>query len=104
MARILVVDDRPLNRQFLAKLLGYAGHESLEAGDGSEALAMTREQHPDLVITDILMPTMDGIEFTRRLQKDPSIAHIPIIFYSATHRLQEDTNAPSADEEPDAGH
>ena len=83
MARILAVDDRPINLQFLVSLLGYDGHSVLEASDGQEALDITRDQHPDLVITDIEMPAMDGYEFVTHLRNDPGIAGTPVIFYTA---------------------
>ena len=89
MATILVVDDRPTNRDLLVTLLGYRGHKSLEAGDGAEALALARAERPDLIITDILMPTMDGYEFTRRLREDPNIGSTPVIFHSAHYLLEE---------------
>lgn len=89
MATILAVDDRAINREFLATLLAYAGHEVLQAADGAQALALVRERHPDLVITDVLMPIMDGVEFADRVHEDPDIAHTPIIFYTATYRLPE---------------
>ncbi|UCV21505.1 response regulator [Ferribacterium limneticum] len=89
MASILVVDDRPINREFLITLLGFVGHETLQAADGAEALALVIEHRPDLIITDVLMPVMDGIEFVRRLHADPAIADIPVIFYTATYRLAE---------------
>src|SRR4051812_29766221 len=60
MATILVVDDHSTNREFLATLLGYDGQCVLEAIDALEALEKTRAVHPDLVIADILMPTIDG--------------------------------------------
>lgn len=87
MAKILVVDDRPTNRQFLATLLGYASHSLFEAGNGIDALKQARANHPDLVITDILMPTMDGYEFVQRLRADPDpdLARVPVIFYTATY-------------------
>ncbi|HEX4598238.1 MAG TPA: EAL domain-containing protein [Burkholderiaceae bacterium] len=85
MATILIVDDRPSNRQFLLTLLGYAGHELLEAADGAEALRLIRRARPDLVITDILMPTMDGCEMVSRIRADPNLAATPVIFYSATY-------------------
>jgi diguanylate cyclase (GGDEF)-like protein/PAS domain S-box-containing protein len=85
MATILVVDDRPSNRTFLTKLLGRGGHRLLEAGDGARALAQVRNERPDLVITDILMPTMDGYEFVQHVRSDPSISSTPIIFYTATY-------------------
>jgi putative nucleotidyltransferase with HDIG domain len=89
MATILIVDDRPINRQFLTTLLGYAGHRLLEAGDGAEALNIVRAEKPDLVITDILMPTMDGYEFVRQLRADPKFANVPVLFYTATYRERE---------------
>ena len=83
MARILAVDDRPINLQFLVSLLGYDGHSVLEASSGQEALDITRDQHPDLVIADIEMPTMDGYEFVTHMRNDPGIAGTPVIFYTA---------------------
>src|SRR6266851_3754955 len=85
MATILIVDDRPTNRQFLVTLLGYGGHRLLEAANGAEALERVRTERPDLVITDILMPTMDGYEFVGHLKADPDLAPIPVIFYTATY-------------------
>ncbi|MBI4290021.1 MAG: EAL domain-containing protein [Betaproteobacteria bacterium] len=85
MAKILVVDDRPTNRQFLATLLGYASHSLFEAGNGTEALKQAHANRPDLVITDILMPSMDGYEFVQRLRADPDLARVPVIFYTATY-------------------
>jgi diguanylate cyclase (GGDEF)-like protein len=89
MARILIVDDRAVNRQFLVTLLGYANHQLIEAGDGAEALEVVRNSRPDLVITDILMPTMDGYEFVRRLRDDPETASVAVIFYTAHYHKEE---------------
>ncbi|MEO8802259.1 MAG: EAL domain-containing protein [Rudaea sp.] len=89
MTMILVVDDRAINREFLATLFVYSGYEVVQAADGIQALEMTRERHPDLVITDVLMPRMDGVEFADRLRQDPDLAHTPVIFYTATFRLHE---------------
>src|SRR5258708_11958983 len=89
MPKILIVDDRPTNREFLTTLLGYGGHRLLEAGDGAEGLAITKAEHPDLVIADILMPTMDGYEFVRRLRCDPSVEKTTVIFYTATYHERE---------------
>jgi CheY-like chemotaxis protein len=85
MATILVVDDRPTNREFLVTLLGYKGHRLLEAGDGAEALEMARVRRPDLIIVDLVMPVMDGYEFVRQLRADPAIAQTCVIFYTATY-------------------
>src|SRR5204862_255516 len=87
MATILIVDDRPTNRQFLLTLLGYSDHRLLEAANGADALERVRAERPDLVITDILMPTMDGYEFVRHLRADPDLAPMPVIFYTATYDI-----------------
>lgn len=89
MAKVLVVDDHASNRDLLVALLTYAGHASLEAADGHLALAQVRAARPDLVICDILMPTMDGYEFVRQLRADPGIAHTRVIFYTATFMERE---------------
>ena len=86
MARILVVDDSPTSRLLIVTLLGYAGHEVLEAGDGAEGLEIVHAQHPDVVITDIVMPVLGGAELVNRLRADPAFAHIPAIFYTAGDR------------------
>jgi response regulator RpfG family c-di-GMP phosphodiesterase len=85
VAKILVVDDHAPNRQFLFKLLGYGGHEVLEAADGREGLRVCRAERPDLVISDILMPTMDGYEFVRQLRDEPATAQMVVIFFTATY-------------------
>ncbi len=87
MATILLVDDHSVNRAFLRTLLGYKGHRLVEAADGAEGLAVARAERPDLVITDVLMPTMDGYEFVRRLHADPAFTRIPVVFWSA-HYLE----------------
>jgi CheY-like chemotaxis protein len=89
MATILIVDDRPSNRHFLLTLLSYSGHQLLEATDGLEALALIRSARPDLVITDIAMPTMDGHEMVSRLRAEPELAATPVIFYTATYSESE---------------
>jgi two-component system cell cycle sensor histidine kinase/response regulator CckA len=89
MAIILVVDDHAIDRELLVTLLGYSGHRMLEAGDGTEALEMARVERPNLNISDILMPTIDGYEFVRQLRADPSIANTAIILYTANYRQRE---------------
>jgi diguanylate cyclase (GGDEF)-like protein/PAS domain S-box-containing protein len=89
MATILIVDDLPLNRRFLSVVLGFGGYRLLEAADGMAALEMVRAEKPDLIITDILMPNMDGFEFVVHLHEDASIADIPVVFYTATYRERE---------------
>jgi diguanylate cyclase (GGDEF)-like protein/PAS domain S-box-containing protein len=89
VATILIVDDRSSNRQFLTTLLGYGGHLLIEAVNGAEALEMVRVKRPDLVITDILMPTMDGFEFVQKLRADPALLNTKVIFHTATYSESE---------------
>jgi signal transduction histidine kinase len=84
MAIILVVDDHSANRKILITLLGHYGHRMLEAKDGVDGLSVVQSEKPDLIIADILMPTMNGFELVRRLRQDPKTALISVIFYSAT--------------------
>jgi len=72
MAKILIVDDLAANREVLVTLLRYDGHRVLEAANGREGLAAVQAEHPDLVITDVLMPVMDGYELVRQLRLDPA--------------------------------
>src|SRR6185436_11058530 len=85
MAKILIVDDVPANRDFLVTLLGYGQHELSEASDGAQGLEQARLQHPALIIADIVMPTMDGFEFVRKLRGLPEIGATPVIFYTAAY-------------------
>jgi PAS domain S-box-containing protein len=87
MATILIADDRPLNRQYLVTLLGHFGHRLIEVSDGEEALETARAEHPQLVISDLVMPKIDGEELARRLHEDPKLAGIPIILYSASYSV-----------------
>jgi CheY-like chemotaxis protein len=79
VARILVVDDESDQRFLLRTIFERAGHEVSDAGDGAAALRAVRESAPDLVVTDMMMPVMDGVEFIRRLRGDPATAHIPVL-------------------------
>jgi two-component system response regulator MprA len=78
--RLLVVDDDPEIVSFLKRGLTYEGFTVDTAGDGSEALAKVREREPDLVILDIMMPGMDGIEVSKRLRQ---ASQIPILMLTA---------------------
>jgi diguanylate cyclase (GGDEF)-like protein/PAS domain S-box-containing protein len=92
VAKILVVDDQADNRELVVTLITYRGHQPLEAADGAEALALVRSERPQLVISDILMPTMDGYEFVRQLRAEPAIAGTEVIFYSA-HYLEREARS-----------
>jgi len=77
--RVLVVDDEPMNVRVMAVHLEAKGYEVLKAYNGEEALRITREAKPDLILLDIIMPGMDGYEVTARLRKDPETTIIPIV-------------------------
>ena len=76
---ILTVDDAMTMRKMVSFTLKSVGHEVLEAHDGANALSLLRARSVDLVITDIHMPNMDGIELTRRLRSSPAFARTPIL-------------------------
>ncbi|HEY2469500.1 MAG TPA: response regulator [Terracidiphilus sp.] len=84
IATILIVDDTPANRDLLAAILNADGHRTLEASDGLEGLSVARDDVPDLIVADILMPTMNGFEFASRLRQQSAAASPPIVFCSAT--------------------
>src|SRR3970040_67577 len=87
MATILIVDTSPTDRRLYITLLGNFGHRLLEAGDGLQALELARTELPDLVITDIFMPNMDGFTLARRLRAEPLLAGVPVIFQTV-HSLE----------------
>jgi signal transduction histidine kinase len=89
MATILIVEDRPIDRKLLATILRTRGHEIVEAADGTEALDSLKQISPDLVVSDILMPRLDGYEFVRRMREIPEFAATPVIFYTATYHERE---------------
>jgi class 3 adenylate cyclase/CheY-like chemotaxis protein len=80
---ILIVDDNEANRDILARRLEAQGYRLAMAADGEEALACAREQLPDLILLDVMMPKMDGLEVCRRLKADKSLPFMPIILVTA---------------------
>lgn len=82
-ARILVVDDEAAIREYETNLLSELGHEVLAAADGAEALRIAREKLPHLVLLDIMMPELSGIEVCRQLRADPRTRGVRIIVVSA---------------------
>jgi CheY-like chemotaxis protein len=87
MARILVVDDEPDERFLVGRTLKKQGHDVTVAENGAAGLRAALERIPDLVVTDVMMPVMDGIEFIRRLRADPATAGIPILAASGDTHL-----------------
>jgi two-component system alkaline phosphatase synthesis response regulator PhoP len=77
---VLVADDEPNLRSLLKKYLMQQGYQVVTARDGEEALVAARDHHPDVIVLDIMMPKMDGLEFIRRFRKE---AQVPIILLTA---------------------
>ncbi|MBZ0263195.1 response regulator [bacterium] len=82
---ILIVDDNEDNLYQLQVLLGASGYEVISAKNGRDALTLARKQPPDLIISDIFMPEMDGFTLCKEWQKDSKLHTIPFIFYTATY-------------------
>src|SRR5713101_3161946 len=81
--RILIVDDNPTNVKVLQTRLLAEGYEVVTAADGEEGLSAAKKQTPDLMLLDIMMPKLDGIEVCRRLRADPDFPFTPIILVTA---------------------
>jgi len=89
-ARVLIVDDDGNNRLLLETLLKSRGFEVLSAVNGEEGLARARSHHPDLIVSDILMPVMDGYTFCRQLKSDDALKRIPFVFFTASYNTPKD--------------
>lgn len=90
MKRVLIADDIIENIYFLEVLLKGNGFDAVTAENGAKALALARSTPPDLIISDILMPVMDGYALCRELKADPDLKKIPFIFYTATFTSAKD--------------
>ena len=90
MAAIIIVDDNTQNLYMLDVLLKSNHHTVRQASNGIEALKLARENLPDIIISDILMPAMDGYRLCRIWKNDHELRNIPLIFYTATHTSRKD--------------
>jgi diguanylate cyclase (GGDEF)-like protein len=89
MATILIVDTNAADRSTYTALLGNLGYRTLEASNGVEALEIARTELPDLIITDIIMPTMDGFTLVRRLRAEPLLMGVPVVFHTTSYNESE---------------
>jgi CheY-like chemotaxis protein len=89
---VLCVEDEPDTRLLMRVVLGKAGFAVVEADDGGTALQRIAEAQPDLIVTDLMMPGIDGKDLIRRLRQDPGTAEIPVVLLTA-HPFVEDTGA-----------
>jgi CheY-like chemotaxis protein len=90
IAPILIVEDMPQIRGLLEVTLRFAGHPVESASNGEEALVKIKDQRPAMIISDILMPQMDGFAMVYNLRKNPDTRDIPVVFLSATYVTKED--------------
>ena len=86
---ILVVEDNDKNRKLVRDVLTVKGYRLAEAETGEDGVRLAREQHPDLVLMDIQLPGIDGIEALRRLRGDPATAGIPVVAVTASAMTQD---------------
>jgi diguanylate cyclase (GGDEF)-like protein len=87
--RILVVDDVPANVRLITVFLESAGYEVLSAASGEQALRRLREQRPDLILLDVMMPGLDGFETCRRAKSDPATRHVPVILVTSLNAIED---------------
>ncbi len=83
--KALIVDDNAADRKILRYIMEMHGFEAIEAEDGEAGLEMALRHHPALIISDALMPRMDGFQFLRRMKSDPGLRDIPFLFYSSVY-------------------
>ncbi|MFZ4404508.1 MAG: response regulator [Pseudobdellovibrionaceae bacterium] len=81
--RILIVEDNDLNLKLFRDLLGANGYETVETREGLEAISLTRNMMPDLILMDIQLPEISGLDITKKIKADPQIQHIPVIAVTA---------------------
>ena len=94
--RILVVEDQEDNRRILRDLLSNAGFELVEAESGEDALSAVMTRHPDLILMDIQLPTMDGYEAARRIRSNPEMKEVSIIAVTSYALAGDDAKALAA--------
>ena len=82
MLKILIVDDSPTQLYSLRKIVEQGGHQAVTVESGEEALEIAADEHPNVILMDIVMPGMSGYQAKRRLAKTNETCHIPVIFVS----------------------
>ena len=102
--KILVVEDYPGDQKMISMALEKENYEVITAMDGKEGIAKARNEKPDLIIMDVMLPEEDGLDACKELKADPQYAHIPIVIHTSIQdspiilrEIQKVTNAPYAD-------
>jgi two-component system, cell cycle response regulator len=83
MARVLLVDDSDITRAVVARILQRAGHETVLASDGAQGALMAIQNRPDIVVSDLEMPMLDGCQLARMLKSDPATRHLPVVILTS---------------------
>ena len=86
---ILIVEDNPKNLKLVRDVLQVRGYQTIEAGTGEEGVQLAREQHPALILMDIQLPGISGVEAFRQLRADPATQAIPVVAVTASVMAQE---------------
>ena len=81
--KVLIVEDNELNMKLFHDLLDAQGYQTLQTREGLQALALAREHHPDLILMDIQLPEISGLEVTKWLKDDEELSHIPVVAVTA---------------------
>jgi CheY-like chemotaxis protein len=92
-ARVLVIEDNPMNMELVSDLLRIEGHHVLEARTAFEALNLLRDVTPDLILMDIQLPGLNGLDLTRKLKEDQRTSRIPVIAITAYAMMGDDEKA-----------
>lgn len=87
MARILFIDDDPMTLETLKRSIELFGHQAVLARSGEQAQELVVEQTPDLIMTDMNIPDMDGISLVKQFKQDPQTAQIPVVVLSASPEI-----------------
>jgi two-component system cell cycle response regulator DivK len=96
MTTVLVVEDNPKNMKLAVLLLEKAGYQALQAEDATDGMRLAREQRPDLILMDIQLPGMSGLEATRLVKADPATRAIPVIALTAFAMKGDETTMQAA--------
>ncbi len=86
MARVLIVDDSPTETHVLKSILERNGYETLSAPNGEEGIETARQERPDLILMDVVMPGLNGYQATRRLSRDPVTSSIPVLIVTTKNQ------------------
>lgn len=89
--KILIVEDNDLNLKLFRDLLGANGYQTFETKEGIEAIALTRSIMPDLIVMDIQLPEISGLDITKKIKADETIRHIPVVAVTAFAMKDDET-------------